>query len=94
MVNLDRDWTASSPDSPAGEVQFLLKNHTTYGVILWAIGESAAIYGLVLTFTSGDMRYVAGFAVYSLANLLFFRPQKSAFEEQARRLRRYLGTGG
>ncbi len=73
-----------------GAAPLFLQNHATFNTMVWAFGEAPAIFGLVLTLLSGDMRYVAGFGIYSLANLFFFRPQRAAFEEQLQRLRRYL----
>jgi hypothetical protein len=64
----------------------------TFSLILWAFGEGPAILGLVLTFLTSDIRYVAGFGLYSLLNLFFFRPRRGQFEEQVVRLRRYLGA--
>jgi len=87
-----RDELDAGPAGPAGFVPLLLQNHATFSTILWAFGEAPAIFGLVLTLLSGEMRYVAGFGLYSLVNLFFFRPRKAAFEEQLTRLRRYMET--
>lgn len=83
---------ASDLSGPAEVVPLLLKNHATFNIVLWTLGEFPAIFGLMLTLLSGDMRYVAGFSFYSFANLFLFRPRQSAFEEQSIRFRRYLGA--
>jgi hypothetical protein len=74
--------------------QALLQNHLSFGIILWALGESPAIYGLVLTFLSGNPGYTAGFASYSILNMFFYRPRRQVFEDQLTRLRRYVETKG
>lgn len=84
---------SSALPGEAGEMSLLLQNHFTFGTILWAMGEAPAIFGLVLTLLSGDMRYAAGFAAYSLVNLFSFRPRRSDFEDQLARLRRHLARG-
>jgi hypothetical protein len=66
----------------------------TFSTVLWALGEAPAIFGLVLTFLSGDQRFVTGFVLYSLANLFIFRPRRGYFDDQVDRLRRYLSTRG
>ncbi len=82
------------PAGPDAQARFLLQNHMTFSTILWALGEAPAIFGLVLTFLSGETRYVIGFAMYSLANLFIFRPRRGNFDDQAERLRRYLSMRG
>ena len=85
--------TTGSPETFIGGdagARFLLQNHMTFSLILWALGEAPAIFGLVLTFLSSDMRYLTGFGLYSIVNLFFFRPRRGQYEEQLVRLRRYL----
>jgi hypothetical protein len=84
----------SMPADPEAEAGFLLQNHLTFSTVLWALGEAPAIFGLVLTFLSGDQRFVTGFVLYSLANLFIFRPRRGYFDDQVDRLRRYLSTRG
>lgn len=81
----------STQDYPGG---LLLQEHQSMGIMVWALGEVPGIFGLMLTFMSGDIRFAAGFAAYSLINLFFFRPRYSVFEDQLKRFRRYLETRG
>jgi len=74
--------------------QLLLQSHLTFDIIMWALGEAPAIFGLTLTFLTGDIRFVAGFALYSILNMFIFRPSRSNFDDQSGRLRRYLTTRG
>lgn len=46
----------------------------TTNMITWAICESIAMYGLVLVFMSGDVRYYGPFACVALLNFLVYRP--------------------
>ncbi len=43
-------------------------------IIVWAMCESIAIYGVVLVELSGDARYYLGFGLASLLSLLWYRP--------------------
>lgn len=49
-------------------------------IISLAMAEAVAIFGLVLTFISHDVRYVAGFAAVGLAVMAFFFPRESLLE--------------
>jgi hypothetical protein len=69
-----------------------LANHMSLGIIIWVTGEAPAIFGLVLTLLSGDLRFVVGFAVYSIVNLFVFRPKRRSFDEQLTRMRGYLAA--
>jgi len=68
----------------------MLQEHQSLGVAIWAMGEAPAIFGFVLTFMSGDIRYAVGCAVYSLVNMNVFRPRYNAFESQVKRFQRHL----
>ena len=74
--------------------QALLQNIMTLDIVLWALGEAPAIFGLVLTFLSGDMQYIAGFATYSILNMIYHRPRRLAFDEQLKRFRRHADRAG
>jgi len=71
----------------------LIQRHYNISIVLWALGESIAIYGLVLTFISGDLRYITGFGAFAILNMIFLRPRRQIIEEQFSRLRRHLETG-
>ena len=70
----------------------LIQYHYTLSIILWSLGESIAIYGLVLTFISGDLRYITWFGAFALLDMIYFRPRRQIIEEQFSRLRRHLET--
>ena len=72
----------------------VLQENQSLGVATWAMGEAPAIFGFMLTFMSGDIRYVVGFAVYSLVNMNIFRPRYNAFESQVKRFHRHLEMRG
>ena len=72
----------------------VLQEHQSLGIASWAMGEAPAIFGFVLTFMSGDIRYVIGFAVYSLVNMNIFRPRYGSLKEQVKRFQRHLETRG
>ena len=50
----------------------------------WALCESIAIYGLVLTFLSFQWKYFLGFAAVSLASFLIYRPRRELLVGAAR----------
>ena len=79
---------AGGVDADRRKAQLLMQNHMTFSVILWSVAETPAIFGLVLTMLSKDMRYVVGFGIYSVAMLVWGRPRRGEFDEQLTRLRR------
>ena len=92
---------ARMPDNLSDEMEaddcashMFLANHMSLSIVIWVMGEAPAIFGLVLTFLSVNIRYVAGFALYSILNMFFFRPRRGDFENQLERLRRYLAVKG
>lgn len=56
----------------------------TASIVTWALCESMAIYGLVLSFTSYQMKYFLPFAALSLLNFLIYRPRKEQLLAVAR----------
>jgi len=72
----------------------LLQEHQSLGITVWALGEAPAIFGLMLTFLSGDFRYALGFAIFSLTTMNVFRPRYNAFVGQLKRFHKYLETRG
>ncbi len=68
----------------------ILKAHRSMGIVIWLLAESIAFYGLLLTFLSGEARYTYLFAILAIADLLYFYPRRSAYEEQVSRWRAFL----
>jgi hypothetical protein len=77
---------------PERGVQLILQAHVIFGIVIWAMAEAVAVFGLVLTFISGDLRPMAIFGTVALVQLVWFRPKGAAFEEQIKRWRRYVAT--
>jgi hypothetical protein len=70
---------------PEGEnVQKALGRVFTASILTWALCESIAIYGLVLSFVSFQPKYFLGFAAASLVNFVIYRPQKELILGAAR----------
>ena len=53
-------------------------------IVTWALCESIAIYGLVLSFMTAEPKYFLGFAAASLVNFLIYRPRKEQLLGAAR----------
>lgn len=87
-----QDDLLDGPDSEDCAGHLFLANHMSLSIIIWVLGEAPAIFGLVLTFLSGDLTFVMGFALYSIVNMFFFRPHRMKFDDQLGRMRRYLET--
>lgn len=51
-------------------------------MISWALSESVAIYGFLLTFLSFNMDYYFGFTAWSIVLFAIFRPNMGALEEK------------
>ncbi len=71
-------------------IWLILKVHRSMGIIIWLLAESIAFYGLILTILSGDARYTYLFALLAFADLLYFYPRKSTYDEQVSRWRSFL----
>lgn len=101
-ATLDRDRAARNPqlravaDMPleARGPAVMAALHMTFGIIMWALAESIAIYGLVLTLLSGDTRYVLGFALFALADMMWLFPRRAEFDAQVERWRRWALSRG
>ena len=96
---LDLDSWGLGPDAavrfkelkvPERGAQLILQAHIVFGIITWALGEAVAVLGLVLTFLTGEPRFMAVFGAVALGELLWFRPNRNAFEEQLGRWERYV----
>lgn len=49
-------------------------------ILAFAIREAVAIYGLVLSFISGDLRWCAGFGAIALVSMLMGWPKRSTID--------------
>ena len=75
---------------PERGVQLILQAHVIFGIVIWAMAEAVAVFGLLLSIITGDPRLMGIFGSVALAQLLWFRPRKRAFEEQIGRWHRYV----
>lgn len=75
---------------PERGVQLILQAHVIFGIVIWAMAEAVAVFGLLLSIVTGDPRLMGIFGSVALAQLLWFRPRKRAFEEQLGRWHRYV----
>ena len=77
---------------PERGVQLILQAHVIFGIIIWAMAEMVAVFGLFLSLLTGDPRLMSIFGLVSLAQLIWFRPNAAAFKEQIMRWERYVAT--
>ncbi len=75
---------------PERGIQLILQAHVIFGVVIWAMAEAVAVFGLVLSLVTGDARLMGIFGSVALAQLIWFRPRERAFKEQLRRWERYV----
>jgi hypothetical protein len=75
---------------PERGVQLILQAHVIFGIVIWAMAEAVAVFGLVLSLINGDPRLMGAFGTVSLVQLLWFRPREKAFKEQIKRWLRYV----
>ena len=75
---------------PERGIQLILQAHVIFGVVIWAMAEAVAVFGLVLSFVTGDPRLMGIFGSVALAQLIWFRPRERAFKEQLKRWERYV----
>ena len=66
--------------------QDLMANHfplnLSHLIMTWAVAESAAVFGLVLSFLAGDSQYAIGFGILTIATMLVFhRPRRLTSED-------------
>lgn len=57
-----------------------IASYRTAVIIAFAVREGVAIYGLVLSFLSGDPRWASGFGAVALASMLMGWPKRSEME--------------
>ena len=53
-------------------------------IVTWAMCESVAIYGLILTFLSYDLRYTLAFGAVSALAMLAYAPSRRVYDDVAR----------
>ena len=61
-----------------------LAGYTRVQIVSWALCESVAMFGFVLSVLTIDFRYYIGFAVAALLNLILYRPSRDVAEAVAR----------
>lgn len=57
-----------------------LQRYQTLSIIIWALDETIAVFGLVLVVISGVVYYAIPFCVVSLVLLVLQRPQRSVIQ--------------
>jgi hypothetical protein len=75
---------------PERGVQLILQAHVIFSIVIWAMAEVVAVFGLFLSLATGDPRLMGIFGAAAFAQLLWFRPQERAFGEQLKRWKRYV----
>ena len=75
---------------PERGVQLILQAHVIFGIVIWAMAEAVAVFGLFLSLATGDPRLMGIFGAVALAQLLRFRPKERAFGEQIKRWHQYV----
>ncbi len=63
---------------PERGVQLILQAHVIFSVVIWAMAEAVAVFGLFLSLATGDPRLMGIFGIAALAQLFWFRPQEKA----------------
>jgi len=77
---------------PERGVQLILQAHVIFGIVIWAMAEAVAVFGLFLSLVRGDPRLMGAFGAASLVQLIWFRPKEKAFKDQLVRWERYVAT--
>jgi len=75
---------------PERGVQLILQAHVIFGIVIWAMAEAVAVFGLILSIVTGDPRLMGVFGSVALLQLIWFRPKRRAFGEQLKRWERYV----
>ena len=65
-------------------VSAALQKYFTACIVSWALCESIAIFGLVLSFLSGEPKYFVPFGALSLVNFAIYRPSREQLLSVAR----------
>ncbi len=61
--------------------QPLFQKFFSASIISWALSESIAIYGLVITFLLHDVQYIVGFGLLGMFSMSLYFPRLSLFKE-------------
>lgn len=75
---------------PERGVQLILQAHIIFGIVIWAMAEAVAVFGLVLFLITGERSHMGIFGAVALVMLIRFRPREGAFREQLKRWHRYV----
>ena len=75
---------------PERGVQLILQAHILFNIVIWAMAEAVAVFGLFLSLATGDPRLMGIFGLVALLQLIWFRPKEKAFGEQLVRWERYV----
>ena len=78
---------------PERGVQLILQAHVVFSIVIWAMAEAVAVFGLVLSLITGERHLMGIFGSVALIQLLWFRPRDRAFDEQLERWGKYVQTG-
>jgi hypothetical protein len=70
------------PEGP--QVSGALAKLFAASIVSWAMCESIAIFGLMASFMSGDLKYFFAFAGVSLVNFVIYRPSREQLLSVAR----------
>ena len=73
---------------PERGVQLILQAHVIFSIVIWAMAEAVAVFGLFLSLATGDPRLMGIFGLVALLQLIWFRPKEKAFGEQLKRWHR------
>ena len=72
----------ASEESPQDLMEKHFPLNLTHLIMTWAVAESAAVFGLVLSFVAGDSQYAIGLGVLTIVTMLVFhRPRRLKAED-------------
>jgi hypothetical protein len=71
-------------------LKVLLKLQVSTHIIMWSCGLSFAVGGIMMTYITGDLRWVDGLAVVSIANLFLFFPRSTSYQRRVQDWNEYL----
>ena len=75
---------------PERGVQLILQALVIFSIVIWAMAEAVAVFGLFLSLATGDPRLMGIFGAAAVVQLFWFRPKGAAFREQLVRWERYV----
>ena len=88
-----RDWVGSGraldlDDNPAAAVEQAVSRVRVVSIVTWALCDSVAIYGVILSMLLHDASYYAGFGAVAAAAMLVFAPRQTLLEQVVNAARR------